>query len=626
MSRLRAPLFPILIASAFGAGSPDASAQGPSPAKLLLIYNTNGPDTDGNGQPDSLDVAAAYAARRGVPAANLLGLACSSTVAYSSYAPFESEIRSPITSKLNALGPKQIDVLVFCQDMPYRMDGTNQGTLALDHALQRPYSLPTNWTGYVFTGVPNPYFEASPTKGQDLGHFTHAFLSGNKQMYLAARLDGPTPDDALVLVERALYAEAYLWNTAPYLTGHGYVDTRFSSYPDSQLAAYPQGHGGYASSDLDLAYGKNFVLLHGWSLKWHNDSTDLEIGEGGLYHDGTSGLEAPAAVFYAGWYNFLKYQDVFTWVPGAVACDLDSLSLWNHRDWSTVSFGTQAFRRGLTACSGVLAEPYTIGHPFPEVLLYYMLHGFTFAEASTVSEPKLNWVSLHIGDPLYRAMASGKQPALDTTPPPAPSLAWLGTSPTAPTVRVRLPQGPTQGPELAVADLEIGQFGLLGAPIASSPIAHIRHDFALTGLAADAIYDVRATLRDPAGNTGAATSAILLTRAAMPVAVLAQTPQPAPAPSAPVELRFALKVAPDLSAGWSASLTMQHALLGPAAVDVTLPLLAFTTHVDLGAAGEALGVRISVPAGVLPPGVATFGIAATSGSGQDAHSVQVAIP
>jgi hypothetical protein len=601
-------------------------AQGPTAARTLLIYNSNGPDADGNGLPDSRELADHYAARRGVPAANLLGLACTSTVAYSDPALFENEVRLPLDNALHALGPKQIDVLLFCQDMPYRLDGTNVGTLSLDHALQRVFGIPQTWNGFAFIGVPNPYFEASPTKGQDKGHFNHTYLSGNQYMYLAARLDGPDLDEARVLVERALYAEAYLWSSAPYLSGHAYIDTRFSNYPDAELATYPHGHGGYASSDYDIAYGKNFVLNHGWSLKWHNDTTDFEIGEGGLYHDGSSGLVAPDALFYAGWYNFLKYQDVWTWLPGAVACDLDSLSLWNHRDWSTISFGTQALRRGLTAASGVLAEPYTVGHPYPEVLLHYMLDGYTFAEAATLAEPKLQWVSLHIGDPLYRAMAPGKIPQLDTTAPPAPTLAFLGAVPTAPTVRVRLPHTATSAPELALAQLEWGEHGVLGATLPYGTVPHIRHDFAPAGLLPDSIYDVRATLRDPAGNTTRGTNAILLTRAANPVAAVAVTPNAQPLPGQPLELRCALKVAPSLAAGWSGAILLQHPSLGPTPFDVTASALAFATHIDVGAANEALGVRLSIPAGALPPGAAVFTLEASSQGALDAATVQILIP
>src|SRR5262249_5717999 len=154
-------------------------------------------------------------------------------------------------------------------------------------------------------GVPNGYFEPSPSIGGDVGHFTHLYTSSGKDMYLISRLDGYDVHQAKVLIERALYAERYLWNAPPYYTGYGYVDTRFKVYTDADLAVYPLTHGGYTDCDIDLAYAKNFVLQSGWPLKWHNDAQDLEIGEGATFQDGSSGLSAPQAIWYSGWYNFL---------------------------------------------------------------------------------------------------------------------------------------------------------------------------------------------------------------------------------------------------------------------------------------------------------------------------------
>ena len=66
-----------LLAACLAAAAPRAVAQlDPwfDPARVLVIYNTSWPDGDGDGVPDSLEVAQYYAARRGVPAENLLGL------------------------------------------------------------------------------------------------------------------------------------------------------------------------------------------------------------------------------------------------------------------------------------------------------------------------------------------------------------------------------------------------------------------------------------------------------------------------------------------------------------------------------------------------------------------------
>jgi len=54
--------------------------------------------------------------------------------------------------------------------------------------------------------------------------------------------------------------------------------------------------------------------------------------------------------------------------PGSVACDLNSNSIQNFHTRYDLAFLTAAFRRGLTAGAGVIAEPYLSGHHRPEVV------------------------------------------------------------------------------------------------------------------------------------------------------------------------------------------------------------------------------------------------------------------
>src|SRR5437764_647719 len=93
------------------------AASSPTASQVLIVYNSNWTgDGDGDGIQDSLEVANYYVAKRGVPAANMVGVACStaSSYSYSSYASFYNEIVAPIKSKLSALGPTNINVILFC--------------------------------------------------------------------------------------------------------------------------------------------------------------------------------------------------------------------------------------------------------------------------------------------------------------------------------------------------------------------------------------------------------------------------------------------------------------------------------------------------------------------------------
>src|SRR5262249_2158908 len=96
-------------------------------------------------------------------------------------------------------------------------------------------------------------------------------------------------------------------------------------------------------------------------------------------------------LFYGGWYNYQKYNDVWEWLPGSVACDLNSGSI----------FATEALRHGASAASYVIDEPYRTGHPRPDVLLYYLLNRYSCAEASTLSISSNGWLAVNQVDPLY---------------------------------------------------------------------------------------------------------------------------------------------------------------------------------------------------------------------------------
>src|SRR4051812_46900954 len=81
--------------------SPTSSLQ---PSSVLIVYNSNYTlDDDQDGVQDSLEVANYYAARRGIPSANILGIAPSDSADVPSYAELQSAIIQPIKTKLSSL-------------------------------------------------------------------------------------------------------------------------------------------------------------------------------------------------------------------------------------------------------------------------------------------------------------------------------------------------------------------------------------------------------------------------------------------------------------------------------------------------------------------------------------------
>ncbi len=101
----RKPLAWMLLLALAGAGlcdDPDWRAAG---RHVLVVYATDDADRNGNGKPDSVEAAAYYARRRGVPAENLLGLSLKrapGTKGEWTYSEFFERILKPVSAKLSA--------------------------------------------------------------------------------------------------------------------------------------------------------------------------------------------------------------------------------------------------------------------------------------------------------------------------------------------------------------------------------------------------------------------------------------------------------------------------------------------------------------------------------------------
>ncbi|MBA3707788.1 MAG: TIGR03790 family protein, partial [Planctomycetes bacterium] len=382
-------------------------AQGAStadPARLLVVYNANWTgDEDGDGVQDSLEVAQYYMAKRGIPAANILGVATNdSGYDASTYAAMHSELITPLKNKLAALGTTNIDIILMSYRMPIGFRGQSIDNLVMGLNYWSTTSDNISWTT-------NPYLEPTPTIGSDNGGFLHSSYQFNgTTMYLVCRLDGSFGvTGCLDLVDQALYGDRYVSSQAGYYGGNIYVDSDGrGGTSDATLAANPAVQSGnyssYSDCDANIGYGEHYVAASGFPLKW--TCGDGTIGAAGLtFQDGSDATSAPRALMYGGWYNYNNYKNVFEWLPGSVACDLNSSSLIDYwlRLPTTLAWGRRALCSGATCVCGVTGEPYTTGHTRPNVLLYYMLNGYSFAEAAAAANPAIGWMSYAIGDPLY---------------------------------------------------------------------------------------------------------------------------------------------------------------------------------------------------------------------------------
>ncbi len=512
----------VLATLTWGGSNGPETVPGPElPDRVLIVFNATDLDRDGNGMVDSEQVARHYAARRGVPQGQLLGLSISTPYEFYSqptgWTDFFDEVVLPLRAALSQIGTTNIDHILLCYGMPYVVDLTalGLGKRALDSLLADPYRLGDRLTpdlpAYWWS---NAYFDGDPGYGTDLDRFHHGYHAGGQPMYLVSRLTGSSAAHANELVERALYAERYLAASviAPGYHGTAYLDTRYGKYTDEQLTSgYPFDRMTYAEADKGIAYGRFLLEAAGLTVQWESTSNDKAIGESGaVFEGGAPAAVASSALFYSGWYNYGRYLDVYDWVPGAVAIDLNSNSARYLRESMPSAFLSSALERGLTGGAGAIAEPFVNGHPYPETIAYYLLAGYTFGEAAMASTPGLRWVTLAVGDPLYAPYRVGRTSENDVSPPPVPEIRLSGIG------QARLVEAcltPATTPELVRGSLEYGQVAPGELFVPGSPAWRTRQTFAPTGLVLRKFYRYRVRLTDPGGNETATEPGLLYTGA-----------------------------------------------------------------------------------------------------------------
>jgi len=600
--------------------------------RILVVYNSNWPDEDGDGVGDSAQVAEWYARRRHIPASQLVGLPLSPAgISYDGLAGWQAfwdEMVVPLRNHLQAnYGPNDILGFVLCYGVPYRINAPNgAGARALDTTLMVLWYMGDRDNPLYFPfGHGDSYFETSPTVPPDKGRFDPKHhLFANTRTYLVSRLDGRDVQHAMELVETAMYGDAYVSPQAGYYQGNAYCDTRYGAYTWQQLSGYPYGHFAYADADKDMAYGRQWMEQPGFPLFWEPYGT--EIGESGAtWENGLPADTAPAALWYQGWYNFRQFFDVWEWIPGSVACDLDSNSIAGIRDAAPGSFLGESLLRGLTAGAGCIAEPYLSGHPYPEVLQYYLLvQGLTFAEAARVSDPKVLWRNMYVGDFLYQPMRAGKVALLDDQPPPPCQVTVeVGATPDERVFHTFLD---TRGalPDVGRLTLHYGPDPAYGSTVTGEDDRpRLFHTTRVQGLGPDELLHYRADYTDPEGNLGPGRELVLHTAlASQPVLARVSSSATSVPAGTPFDVELVWGARDGVGSLTVASATVTAAALGWQQRDI-LPLLPGLGAVRYPAADDTVtAVRFTVP-GTLPPGSYLLEVDAASPAGSDHDSVQV---
>lgn len=289
---------------------------------------------------ESKDVAREYARKRSVPEKNILIVTPSKGHKYRNHQIVE-EVREHLLA--NDLAGK-VRIIVPTFGIPL-----GDGIRALDSLLADPFGR-FSW-GRVM-GTPNPSF------GQNMHH------DPSLGTYLVSRLDGPTSQIAVDLVDKALAAERTVTARA---------GAAFFTNPDfmKECVGAAKRHG-VAFVSKDTSFTKNNSIP---------EDTMWFFGSG---H---------------------PYREIRTspWPDGAVAGFLKSDTLARIRDKKS-GYWVQGFlEEGITATYGAAIEPYVQGYTRGDILLDRFWSGrYTFAEAFAMATPTLRWAMIAVGDPLYK--------------------------------------------------------------------------------------------------------------------------------------------------------------------------------------------------------------------------------
>ena len=321
----------------------------PGGEEIALIVNADG--GEGNGVNDSEEVARYYAAKRGVPASHIVRLHLKRDRYDIDYV---RDIQRPIRQFLlagNLAG--RVTMLVPCFGVP-----TWSGGLALDSRLSDLFD---RYISGKKMGTPNPYFDGNR-------HF-----DGTYGTYLVTRLDGPTPEIAKGLVDKALAAEQRI------TAASGKV--------------YLGGRGSKELGDFSIRKTAEFARWLG---------LEVTLKDPGTYAEHELG---PDALWYFAWYHDYVNPLRGPWPVGGVAAHLTSYSFSGIResDPAKKSWVQGLLEQGITATFGSVVEPYQQGFTRAEIFFSHFWTGeYTFAESFSMATPTVQWAMSAVGDPLYR--------------------------------------------------------------------------------------------------------------------------------------------------------------------------------------------------------------------------------
>ncbi len=341
---------------------------------------------------ESVEVGEHYRLARGIPVENLCEVNTSTGYEIRREA-YEEQIKAPFGACLEERGLKdEVLFVAVTWGVPGVISDGGEpvaglGLRSLDSFLTDPFD--------EIPGDANPYFQA-----------VDAFLRRNGYAgYLVTRLDGPSVEVARALVDRAGWRE----DPPGARDGVGWFDQEPKGDTDVDRIVI-EGAGDMGNAWIAQAH--DCISEAGWETQL--DTNDAEFGTA------PAALTCPEARWYLGWYRAYHYNDVFEWLPGAVGVHVDSFSAMRFRQPGSWCAG--ALEAGVTATAGAVWEPhiqgFIRGHRFLRAMA---VDGFSLAEAAYQAIPRLEWMMVVFGDPLFALHREYPAPELPPEPAPEPA-------------------------------------------------------------------------------------------------------------------------------------------------------------------------------------------------------------
>jgi uncharacterized protein (TIGR03790 family) len=365
-------------------------ATAPLAGSTIVVYN--------QAAPDSPELARFYAKQRGIASDHLVGLDCSTDEEITRQ-EYDANIAGPLRDAFqarkwwsvheNAEHEKRVDTNsirfvavikgvplkikptegAYPGDKPMGEPGGGQNAASVDSELVTLGLFSRQISG----ALRNPYFQS----------FTPINEFENPVLLLVCRLDAPNAETVRRMITDSIAAEK------KGLRGRAYLDGAEEARP------------GYVMGDRWLAEIRMQLHKIGVPVVYENTPA--------LFPDGYPMTDC---ALYYGWRteNITGPfgQPGFNFSRGAVAVHIHSFSASTLRDPNRFWAGP-LLSRGAAATLGNVYEPYLEFTPHLNIFNDRLVHGLTFAESAYSSIPVLSWMSVMVGDPLYRPFNSWLQ-------------------------------------------------------------------------------------------------------------------------------------------------------------------------------------------------------------------------